>query len=172
MKAAQDQTVPPPETQLSCRWTEPPQAIGRAQLISKPLKREVPVCHYQSAGTWMEKGTTARAKPQTWLFPGTAQTVGKASRQEPQPWHRAACPVCLQQGLLWPQPGHPAFTQARSGLSVRVSRSQQSLCARRQLDTSQESPLVQAPETIPALYWAAIYLHRHSHWAWNINSCI
>lgn len=37
------------------------------------------------------------------------------------------------------------------------------LCAGRHLDTGQVCPLVRAPKTIPTLYWAAIYLHRHSH---------
>lgn len=124
MKAVQDQRAPPLETKLSYRWTEaPPEAIGRAQLISKALEREVPISHYQSAGTCMRKGTTARPKPQTWLFPGPAQTCEQSIRA----WAPALAHSCLSS-VLWPQPGHPALTQARSGHSVRVSRGQQSPC--------------------------------------------
>lgn len=106
------------QTELRMNWsTSWTHRKSSSHLISRPLERGSNIPLLVSWDMHEERNYCQTQAP-TWLFPGTAQT---------RAWAPALAHSCLSS-LLWPQPGHPAFTQARSGHSVRVSRGQQPPC--------------------------------------------
>lgn len=178
VKAVQDQIVPPPlEIKLNCRRTKaPPQAGRKTPAHPKPCGRRGPNISLSSqlGRTWGKElqpgpGTQSR------LFPGTAWTHQQTGRAQAQ---ALACNhlsgMLPAWSLAWPRPGQPVLLQAMPGHSLRASRGQRLPRLGRQAagHSPKHTSWQGGQRTVLALYWAAIYLYRHSHWAWNINSCI
>lgn len=147
----------PLETKLSYGWTEaPPEPIGRAHLISSHLKASGKRFQYPIASqlghAWgkelLPDPSPNLALPRYSTDQGMSPSSGTQLLVQ-SPVTSARAPS-IHPGKVWTQ-------------SEGQQRPAAPLCAGRHLDTGQVSPLVRAPKMIPTLYWAAIYLHRHSH---------
>lgn len=149
--------------------------IGKPQLIPKPLEEEYPISIYLASWDAREKRSCSWTQDLDPAFPRYSVDI-PANCQATSPGSGMPSPLWCAANTVpsTTSSRQPVFPQAMPGHSPRVSRGQQFPRLGRQAAglLTKHANWQGGQRVVHALYWGAIYLYRHSHQFWNINSCI